>query len=1095
MKRILLLSFAMLMAISVAWAQQAVTGRVVSKADGQGLPGVAVRVQGTGTGAVTDIDGRYRVDVPSGNATLVYSFVGFVEQTIPVQNRSVIDVTLAEDVETLSEVVVTAMNVSREKASLGYSQQTLDAEAVTKVKQDNFINSLSGKVAGVNIRTNNTMGGSTNITIRGNSSFTNNQPLFIVDGVPISNETNNSLNQQNGRRGYDYGNPAADINPEDIASMSILKGAAATALYGSRGQNGVILITTKRGTGKKGIGVTVTSGLTVGRIDRSTFAEYQNQYGAGYGPNFYGQREDGPFLEEDIDGDGQLDWVVPTYEDGSYGAQFNPNLSVYQWNSFVPESPYFGQKRPWVAGANSPVEFFETQRTWNNSVSLAGGNEKSSFRLSYTNLDMKDIMPNSSMNKHTINFNGGTELTSKLSADVMFQYNRQDVVGRFSTGYGDNLMANFRQWWQTNVDIGELEDIYRRTGRNYTWNPGNYADPLTPIFWDNPYWTRYQNFNSDNRDRFLTRLGVNYKFNDWISLNVSGSLDTYNEVREERRAVGSVPTEFGVNSTDEPSGYDRTIIANSEYNYNAVLNVNRDLNEDFSLAGLVGFNLRSERYDFTQASTSGGLAVPGLYSLSNSVSSNPFPFTYLWEKEVYGYFANANIGYRDFLYLDGNYRIDVSSALPVENNQYNYYSLGLGFVFSQLLDVDWLDFGKVRASYGTVGNDTRALRVYDVYQREDNFGNTILTRLPWTKNNQELLPEKTAEYEFGLQGNAFNNRLNFDISYYNRETSNQLLSVGVSPATGYSSKFINAGTIQNKGIELVLGGDIIRTTDVRFNTTVNLTRNRSEVLNLNTAEGTGPQNYVLANFQGGVTSNATVGQPFGVLRGTGYQYHEGERVLTEAGYYAAAADQIIGDPNPDYILGINNNLSYKGFNLGFLFDIQKGGDVYSLDMHYGQGTGILANTVGTNERGAPIRSPLSEDGGVFNPGYILTEEGNYVPNFNPNAEDAVYAPAENYGGAFYWGNAVRNPSQMTVYDASYVKLREMSLTYSLPANLIGKFATRVDLSLVGRNLWIIHKNVPYADPESGLGAGPAQGYLSGSYPTVRTVGFKVEVGL
>lgn len=1075
MKKFLLLGM-IVFAFGQLWAQErTISGKVVSE-EGEPLPGVNVLLRGTSIGTVTDLDGNYSLSVPSEGGTLLFSFIGLESRTANIGSRSVIDVTMRQDVTQLNEVVVTAMNVSREKASLGYSQQTLEGDAVNKVKESNFINSLSGKVAGVQVRTNNTMGGSTNITIRGNSSFSNNQPLFVIDGVPVSNETNNSEAQQAGGYGYDYGNPAADINPEDIASMSVLKGAAATALYGNRGQNGVILITTKKGTGKQGIGVNFTTGITVGRIDKSTFVEYQDQYGAGYGP-YYGSS--GYFEEEDIDGDGVMDWIVPTTEDASYGGPFNPNLNVYHWDSFVPESPNFGRAYPYVAGETTPVDFFETQTTLNNSIALSGGNEATSFRLSYTNLNMKDVLPNSSMDKHTINFTGATELTDNFSADVLFQYNVQDVVGRFSTGYSDNLMTQFRQWWQTNVDIQSQEDIYRQTGRNYTWNAADYHDPLTPIYWDNPYWTRYENFNSDIRHRTLSKIGLSYDFTDWLTLSGRVSIDTYNEVREERRAVGSVATAFGVNRTDETSGYQRIDIENAEYNYNSILTANRDLSEDISLFALLGFNLRKERYEFNQASTSGGLAVPGLYSLSNSVSTNPFPFEQLLEREVYGYFTNVNLGYRDFLYLDANYRIDVTSSLPIANNQYDYYSLGLGLVFSELIEMDWLNFGKLRASYGTVGNDTRALRVNDVYSRVDNFGNAILTTLPSTKNNQNLLPERTVEYEVGLSLTTLDRRLNFDIAYYTRNTFDQLLGIDVSSATGFSRKFVNAGNIRNRGIEIILGGDIIRNNDLTFNTTINFTRNRNEVIEL--LEGT--QNYVFRSYQGGISSNATVGEPFGVLRGTGFEYLNGERVVNSSGYYTAVPDQIIADPNPNFVMGINNSLRYKGFNFSFLIDTQSGGDVYSLDMHYGQGTGVPANTVGVNARGNDIRLPVSQGGGVLLPG--VTEGGE---------TNTTYGRADYYGGVFYWGNAVRNPGQLTVYDASFVKLREVALTYSLPSSLINRFAERADLSLVGRNLWIIHKNVPYADPESGLGVGPAQGYLSGSYPTVRTLGLKLEIG-
>lgn len=1075
MRKLLLVTGFFLMS-TLLWAQErTVSGKVTSADDGSTLPGVNVILKGTSTGTVTDVDGNYKLSVPSSGGVLVFSFVGLETTEVEIGSRSVIDVQMASDIQQLNEVVVTAMNVSREKASLGYSQQTLESDAVSKVKESNFINSLSGKASGIQVRTNNTMGGSTNIIVRGNSSFSNNQPLFVVDGVPISNETNNSSSQQNGGYGYDYGNPASDINPEDIASMSILKGAAATALYGSRGQNGVILITTKKGSKRKGIGVTFTSSLTLGKINKDTFVKYQDQYGAGYGP-YYGSS--GYFEDEDIDGDGVNDFIVPTTEDGSYGGQFNPNLMVYHWDAFVPESPYFGQKKPWVAAENTPVDFFQTQKILNNSISLAGGNEKSSFRLSYTNLDQNDILPNSSMKKHTINFTGSTQLTDKLSANVLFQYNKQNLVGAFSTGYSDNIMTNMRQWWEVNVDVKELEDLYHKTGKNYTWNGADYKDPLTPIYWDNPYWTRFENYNSQVRDRNISKVGITYKFNDWLTFSGRASIDAFTEVREERRANGSVPTAFGITRANETSGYDRKNIENAEYNYNGILSFNKQLNESFNLSSLVGFNLRKESYEFSEQSTSGGLAVPGLYSLSNSVSSNPFPFEYLNEREVYGYFGNVNLGYNDFLYLDGNYRVDVSSSLPIGNNQYDYYSVGLGFVFSELVDLNWLNFGKVRASYGTVGNDTQPRRVKDVYLRQDNFGGAILTTLPNAKNNENLLPEQTTEIEFGLQGTALDRRLNFDIAYYDRETSDQLLSVQVSKATGYSSKFINAGTITNKGVEIVLGGDIVRNNDLKVNTTVNFSKNKSEVTELIGDT----KNYVFASYQGGVSANATVGEPFGVLKGTGFEYLNGQRVVNSNGLYKAVPDQIIGNPNPDWNMGINNTVSYKGISLGFLIDIQKGGDVYSLDMHYGQGTGVPENTVGNNDKGNPVRSPVSEGGGVLFEG--VTESGE---------QNTTYAPATAYNGAFYWGNSSYNPGAMTVYDASYVKLRELSLTYSLPSKLVESFANRVDLSIVGRNLWIIDKNVPYADPESGLGVGPAQGYLSGSYPTVRTMGFKLEV--
>ncbi|MEO9806625.1 MAG: SusC/RagA family TonB-linked outer membrane protein [Reichenbachiella sp.] len=1088
MRKLLLIFLFVSGLIAQASAQdRTVSGKVTSAEDDSTLPGVTVVLKGTTTGTTTDLDGNYKLSVPSEGGTLVYSFVGLSTQELEIGSRSVIDLVMQPDAQQLTEVVVTAMGVSREKASLGYAQQTLGTEDVNRVKSDNIIGSLSGKAAGVQVRQTTAMGGSAVINIRGNSSFTNNNPLFVIDGVPVSNRTSNTAVQAQGRRGYDYGNPASDINPEDVESMSILKGAAATALYGSRGQNGVILITTKKGTSRKGIGVELSTGVTIGKIDKSTFAKYQNEYGAGYGPYYGSHTPNGAIYAIDVNGDGNDDNVVPTTEDASYGDALDGSISAYQWDSFVPGEANFGQSYPYVAGSTTPVDFFETQVIKRNSIALTGGGELATFRFGYTNHDQDDILPNSSLKKHTFNFNATTKMSEKLSADVMMQYNKQNAVGRFSTGYSDNLMSQFRQWWQVNVDVKQLERVYNRTGLNYTWNGASHDTPLVPIYWDNPYWTRYENFNSDTRDRFLTKFGFQYKLTDWLSVNGRVSLDNYTETREERRAVGSIAAEFGVNLTDEPSGYARTDIENHEWNYNAMLNFNKQLNDDLNLAGLVGFNLQKERYSNTFGSTSGGLAVPGLYALSNSVGTNPFPVETLWEKEIYSYFANVNLGYKDFLYLDANYRTDISSALPVANNQYDYFGVGVGFVFSELVDVSWMDFGKVRASIGQVGNDTRALRVNDTYARVDNFGSTVMTTVRSNKNNSNLKPEITTETEVGFEGSFLDRRVNVDFAWYSRETTDQLMPVEISRATGYSSTFVNVGTIENKGIEMVLSGDIVRTDALKYNLAINFTRNRNKVLDLNDADGNSTDNYTIQSYQGNISSNATVGEPLGVLKGTGYQYLDGRRVVDSQGRYLSEADQIIGDPNPDYLLGFNNTVSFKGITLGFLIDVSQGGDVYSLDMHYGQGTGVLEHTAGLNDLGNPIRNPVTTDatsGGVLNEGVMAD-----------GSENTTRAPADYFGGAFYWGNATRNPGEMTVYDASFVKLREMRLTYSLPSSLVGSWSQGVDISVVGRNLWIINKNVPYADPESGLGGQFSQGYLSGSYPTVRSVGFDIKITL
>lgn len=1082
MRKVLLVLLVFTLAVANnAFAQdRVITGKVTSSEDGSSLPGVNVVIKGTTNGTVTDIDGNYKLSVPEDGGTLVFSFIGLETQEAEIGTRSTIDAFMDSDIQQLSEVVVTALGVTREKASLGYATQSVDAEEVTKAKEANFVNSLSGKVAGVQIKQNNNFGGSTNVVIRGNNSITgSNQALFVVDGVPVDNRTGNDTYQQAGRYGYDYGSAASDINPEDIESINVLKGAAATALYGSRASNGAIVITTKKGTAQKGIGISVSTGYTMGKVDKSTFIEHQTDYGAGYSDYYYGST--GGF-DDFTDGSGNPALVVPTYEDGSYGWKFDPSLDVYHWDSFVPESPNFGKAYPWVAAENGPLTFFETANTWNNSIALSGGDEKNTFRLSYTNYNSTGVLPNSEMKKNTISFSGSSQINSKLNASIGMNYVNSDVTGRNSTGYGDNLMSEFRQWWQVNVDIQDQKSIYEQTGRNVTWNMYDAAGgDHDPIFWDNPYWTRHENYQTDVRNRIYGNFMLKYDITDWLNLSGRASLDSYNELREQRRAVGSVAQEFGINKGDEKSGYQREDRYQRETNFDLFLSMNKDLSPDISLFAMLGTNIRKNYFERVTQSTLGGLAVPGLYTLSNSVLENPFPTEFLREKEVAGVFLNANLGYKDMLYLELTGRRDQSSALPVANNAYFYPAASLAFVFSEVANLNWLNFGKARLNYAEVGSDTDAGRVDDYYLREPNFGSTILTTARSYKNNPNLLPERSKSFEIGLETSMFDNRLKLDVAAYNTDTYDQIMTIEVSRATGYRYKTLNGGQVTNKGLELSLSGDILRMDNgIKWNASLNWAKNQSEVISL--VEGV--DNFVVASYQGGITVNATVGEPFGVLKGTGFEIDpaSGQKVVDASGYYKAVPAQIIGDPNPDFTGGLMNTVSYKGLALSFLIDWSKGGDIYSLDMHYGQGTGLPATTSGLNDLGNEWRLPIADGGGILNPG--VKEDG--TPN-------DVYARANYYGGAFYWGNSSRNPAAMTVYDASYVKLREASLTYSLPKSILGKAIQGVNISAVGRNLWIISKNLPYADPESGLGAGNAQGYVSGSYPTTKTYGFRIDV--
>ncbi|MBT2557303.1 SusC/RagA family TonB-linked outer membrane protein [Hymenobacter sp. ISL-91] len=1044
-----------------------ISGRVTDRATGQGMPGVTVLVKGTTIGVSTNADGSYTLSAPASATTLTFTSIGFVALERPIGTASTIDVGLVTDSKVLGEVVVTAQNIERTRNSLPYSATQVDGEAITKARNPNFINGLSGKVAGVVVRQSNSLGGSTNVQIRGTKSlFGNNQPLFVVDGVPISNANTNSADQQTGRGGYDYGNAAADINPDDIASTTVLKGAAATALYGERAANGVILITTKKG--QKGLGVTINLGATGGRIDKSTFIKYQKEYGAGYGK--YYSDDSGYFLLRDIDGDGVRDRVTPLSEDASYGARFDPNLNIYQWGSFDPTSPTFKQATPWVAAANGPEDFFETALTLNNSVAINGGNESGYFKLGYNSIRDKGVLDNSEVNKNIVNFAGSLNLTPKLTTSASVNYSRVDGKGRYGTGYGDgNILTNFRQWWQVNADIKELEDAYNRTGQNKTWN---YASPndLSPIYWNNPYWVRNKNFETDSRNRFFGNVAATYKVTDWFNVLGRVTADSYDEIQEERNAIGSV-------GLSNYSRFDRT---SREYNYDLIGNFSKDLESGISLKGLIGANLRRQFFSSVSAVTNGGLVVPELYTLSNSVS-NPLPSI---ENEtkigVDGIFASATIGYRDMLFLDLTARRDKSTTLPSSNNTFLYPSVATGFVFSELLkDVSWLSYGKVRANYAEVGTGAAALSVNDVYSKVSIYNGNSLYSVPGTKNNPNLKPERTKSAEAGLEMNFLQSRFGFDFTVYQQNTQDQIIPVTLSTATGYSSRFVNSGEVRNRGIELSAFANPVKTADFSWMLNINWTRNRNEVLSL--IEGT--TNLVLANYQGGVSSNATVGEAFGSLRGADYVYQNGQKVVGANGYYlqTETANQVIGNPNPDWTGGIANTVSYKGISLYFLVDIRHGGDIFSLDRYYGLATGLTPETAGLNDLGNPSRNPIAEGGGVILPGVLA--------DGSPNTKRVSNT---NYGLYGY----LRNPSAGFVYDASYVKLREVSLTYSLPTSITSKFGgvKGVDFSIVGRNLWIINKNLPDADPEDALSSGNlGQGYSSGSFPGVRTLGGNIRL--
>lgn len=1070
------LTLLMLITMIAAGQTRQISGRVLDDA-GQPISAASIVIKGTNTGASANANGDFTINAKTGDV-LVISAVGIPSSEVRVTAGSNVSVSLTRQNANLSEVVVTALGITRNRNTLPYAAQQVTSSEITKTRTDNFANSLSGKVAGLQIKTNNNLGGSTNIVLRGTKSITgNNQALIVVDGVPVNNSNVNTTNQQNGFGGYDYGNTGADVNPDDVESVNVLKGAAATALYGNRASNGVILITTKKGRG--GLGISVNIGGSSGRMDKSTWINYQHEYGAGYYDQDYYTYSDAPpspdahFSYFDANGDGVDDLVVPTTEDASFGARFEPNLKVYQWDAFDPTSPNYGKATPWVAAAHDPTSFFQNPLSSSASIFLQGGGDKTSFKLGYTRNSDKGFLPNSKLVKNMVSLMADYKITDKLTATASVNFSKTDGLGRYGNGYDNvNVAANFREWWQINVDVQDQKAAYFRTHKNTTWNMSSPPENIKPIYWDNPYYTRYESYESDSRYRFISYARLNYSVTNWLNVMGRVSLDSYDGLQEERTGYESI-------NIGEYNRYNQNF---RELNYDLLANMDKNISKDLNFKALIGTNLRRNYLNTIYAATNGGLIIPGIYSLANSVNPIVAPTEQELQTEVGGVFAGATFTYKDMLILDATARQDKSSTLPAANNSYFYPSVSAGFVFSKLLPrTNWLTFGKLRLNYAQVGSDAPFDYLINSYTQPTPFNGVPLFSVNSSEKNSALRPERTKSYEGGLEMSFLQRRLGFDVTYFKTNTIDQIIPVTISGATGYTTQIVNAGNVENKGLEVSVNLTPVKSKNFSWNMNVNWTKINNKVLSLTK----GTQNILLGTFQGGVTLNAVVGQPYGVLKGSEFVYDSSaslQKTVDADGYYEVtqSTNNIIGNITPDWTGGMNNTFNFKDVSLSFLIDAKKGGSLYSIDQWYGQGTGLTANTAGLNDLGKPKRDDPANGGGVIFTG--VNEDGKV------NTTHALVTGLRGYGYNSF-------PNAGYIYDASYVKLREVNLTYSLPAKLFTRFNAikGISVSLYGRNLWIIHKNLPDADPEEGPSSGNIQGVQVGSYPTYRTAGFNINV--
>ncbi|MGY0426327.1 MAG: SusC/RagA family TonB-linked outer membrane protein, partial [Polaribacter sp.] len=1011
--------------VQFSFAQQKNISGTVSDESGP-LPGVSILIKGTTKGIETDFDGKYSMKATIGDV-LVFRYLGYKTIEKIVGGSNAINVILKEGGEVLDEIVVTALGIKRSKKSLGYATQKIGNKEISTVKESNVLNQLSGKVAGLAIQRTNNLGGSTNVVIRGQTSLTgSNQALFVIDGVPISNRNTNTGTQTQGSVGYDYGNPISDINPDDIESMNILKGAAATALYGSRASNGVIVINTKKGKGanSKDYSISVSSNFSVGSIDKSTFPKFQKEYGAGYGGNNYN------FSPSDFNGNGTIDNYANVNDDASFGLKFDSNLNLLQWDALYPQLPdTYGVARPWEASKNGPITFFETPTSSTNSVSVAKrfSDGSGSFRLSYSNYDSKGILPNSSQNKNTFSLAATAKLTDKIEATGYATYINTKTVGRNSTGYNDNILGFMRQWGQNNLDYKKQKKAYFQTRENISWNP-NSPTNLTPAYWDNPYWTRYENYQNDGRNRITGYAELKYKITDNLNISGKASVDQYSEIQEERRAVGSVATAFGINEgsdgsynrSDQGSGYLRRNINSRETNLNALLSYSKNFTDDLSFSAFLGGNIRNSTLNMVTAATNGGLKVPGVYSLQNSTDPLPNPKERDETIEVQSFFTGVTFGYQDYLFLEGTLRRDKSSTLPAANNSYYYPAVSASYIFSKKLDIPFIKFGKLRANWAQIGNDTGFDRINDTYTSLTSFQGNASAAVGNSKKNSNLKPEISTSYEVGLEMKFLEKgNLGFDVALYKTNTVDQIVPVSVSPTTGYFNKIINAGELENKGIELSAFSEFNITDNLKWKLNVNWSKNVNKVISL--AEEL--KELLIGSF--GVDIVAKKGEAYGSLKGDDYTYNaNGKRIIDAKGKPVRSdANQIIGNGNPDWLAGIRNTFSYKNLTFSFFIDIRHGGDMYSLDQRYGQATGVLASTSYINDLGNPVRNALANGGGFILDGVLA--------DGTPNT---TRLDASAFGNTGY----KTLPKSEFVYDASFVKLREASLTYNFPKEVTKK---------------------------------------------------------
>ncbi|KFF02650.1 SusC/RagA family TonB-linked outer membrane protein [Flavobacterium reichenbachii] len=1029
--------------------QSKLEGIVLDAATKEPVIGASVNIKGTTHGVLTDFDGKFYFQTGQKLPyTLIVSFLGYKKVETVVSENSVV-INLTQEPNALSEVVVTALGISKEKKSLGYTTQSLKNKEIADTKETNFLNSLSGKLAGVRITNSQGDMGSSRIIIRGETSISgNNQPLFVVDGIPVDNSQLNTVGGASASR--DFRNAVADLNPQDIETLTVLKGPNAAALYGSRAAHGVVLITTKSGKGNNGLGVTFNTGVTISQV--ATLPKFQNGYGQG---------SNGLFSYVDGKGGGINDGV-----DESWGPKLDGRL--------IPQFYSNGQAVPFVAHPNNVKDYFNTGITLDNSISVAQSSDKADFRLGVNNQKQTGVVPNSEINKTNFTVNTNYQISKNVKVGVTANYIVTDapaLPGGPSGGRAAGVMLQFI-WFGRQVDIDQL-----RNNRNVNWNNSYYS---------NPYWNAYYNTTSQQRNRIIGDIHLDAKLAEGLNFKFRTGVDYYNDRRKYTIKYGTNGTPFG--------SYAEDAYTVSERNTEGIFTYTKKLSDDFSLDALGGFNIRNHS-DANNYQKAPRLAVPDLYTLTNSrdplTSSNS-----LSRLRVYSAYASAQLGYRNYAYLNLTARNDWSSTLPSSNRSYFYPSVNGSLVLSEALNLkgNTLDLLKLRAGWSEVGNDADPYQLSTVYNFQTAFDGNPIQTSSQKKLNENLKPETTRSTELGLEASFWKNRLHFDFAYYNTNSFDQILEIKTTASSGYNSQLINAGKINNNGIEIQLDGSPIQTEKFKWNVGVNYSKNTSKVEVLDYDKQI--QNYTIGST-GGVDVLASVGQPYGALYGTAYLRDANGNIVVDSKGLPRADSQkkVLGHYTPDFIGGITNTLTYKNIELSFLVDASVGGEIFSGTNRTGTYTGVLAETLAGRD---------AANGGLsyYNVGTTKTLLTGAAPNGttvydNGVIFDGVFAdgtPNNQIITAQEYHKASYNISEAFIYSSTFVKLREIKLAYNFNKSFAKKLGLQgASITAVGRNLFFIYKDAPNIDPETAFNTGNAQGLESLSLPTTRNFSLNVNL--